>query len=140
MFYYIDELNSIAYRQAIENVAQFINVVLETDYNANDWIVLEEVSRRLGIAYNERGEIVSYMPNFKEDVQRVLDSLIGIDTGMDAVKFNLYLKELLNNIRKQYMVAYGEDAPMLHMCVDTDGYITATADETLRIVVLPKEY
>ena len=106
MFYYIDELNSIAYRQAIENVAQFINVVLETDYNANDWIVLEEVSRRLGIAYNERGEIVSYMPNFKEDVQRVLDSLIGIDTGMDAVKFNLYLKELLNNIRKQYMVAY----------------------------------
>lgn len=144
MFYYIDELSSIAYRQAIEGVAQMINFVLETEYSVNDWVVLEEISRRLGIAYDEKGKIVSYMPNFKEDVMRALDSIIGVDTAMDRVKFNTYLKDVLESIRKNYMIAYGEDAPMLHMCVDTDGYMTATSStdkETfVKLVELPKEY
>jgi len=57
--YKIEDLYAYAYESAIENVATIVNLTLGTHYFfARDWAKLEQLADKLGIDFDENGELV----------------------------------------------------------------------------------
>lgn len=53
------QIQGSAYNEALKEVAEVINEAMGTNFfYRRDWVALEEVATRLGVRFNEDGEIV----------------------------------------------------------------------------------